>query len=179
MIIPFFMLSCASNPYLKDYEPIKVFLKQEKIDASKSYILQVEKVDNKKVLADFNEYKSTGPYFDSNFKPIAFHNEKEYKKMCNKYLNDTLKRYWKKDDFLGFNFILKKKQNISSDSINEYSLSQYKVYISEPMYYWNRKYLIFSYDIYNYNGGVTNLIFMKKEKGKWKIDTISSTDVFF
>lgn len=178
LVIPFFILSCASNQYLKDYEPVKVFLKQERIDTSKSYILQQEKVENKKVLADFNEFKSTGPYYDSNFKPIVFHNDRQYKKMYNKYINDTLKKYWKKDDFIGFNFILKKAIR-GNDSINKYLPSEYWVYISEPMYYFKRRYLVFSYDIYNYNGGTTSLIFMKKEKGKWIIDKISSKDVFF
>ncbi|WP_316635080.1 hypothetical protein [uncultured Flavobacterium sp.] len=179
ILIPFFILSCASGQYLKSYEPINVFLETQKIDKNKKYILQAEKIDNKKVIADFNEFKSAGSYFDSNFQPIAYHNEKEYKKMYNKYINDTLKRYWKKDDFLDFKFIIRKKQDITSDSINNYLPDQYWISISEPMYYWKQRYLIFSYNIYNHNGGTTNLIFMKKEGGKWKIDKISSTDVFF
>lgn len=172
-------MSCASGQYLKNYKPIKVFLKQEKIDTSEDYMLQIEKVDNKTVLTDFNEFKSAPPYFDSNFKQIAFHNDKQYKKMCHTYLNDTLKRYWKKDEFLEFNFKVPKKQVTTSDSIYNDLSNQNKVYISEPMYYWSRKYLIFSYGIYNYNGGAKKLIFMKKEKGKWKIDKILSTDVYF
>lgn len=179
LLIPFFMLSCASKQYIKDYEPLKVFLMQERLDTSKSYILQEEKINNKKVISDFNEFKSTGPYFDSNFQPIAYYNEKEYKKMYNKYINDTIKKYWRKDEFLGFNFILRKKQDIESASINNYLPDQYRVSISEPMYYWKQRYLIFTYNIYNHNGGTTNLIFMKKQRGKWKVDKISSTDVFF
>ncbi len=173
----FFLFSCASSPYLKNYEPIRLFLINEKIDPLKSYVLQMEKVDNKEVLFDFKEYKKSGPYFDSNFKPIAYHNEKEYKKMVDIYINDTLKRYWRKSDFSDFNFILKKRQ--SNDSINYYLSNQNRIYISEPMYFWKKRYIIFSYDIYNNNGGVTKLVFMKKRKSKWEIDKILSTDVFF
>lgn len=179
LLIPFFILSCTSNKYLKDYEPIKIFLTQERIDTSKTYILQAEKVDNQIVLADFKEFKSAGPYFDSNFEPIAFHNDKQYEKMCSKYLNDTLKRYWKKDEFLNYKLIIKKRKDIISNSIDNYSPDQFRVYISEPMYYWNRRYLIFSYGFYNNDGGITNLIFMKKQKGKWKVDKISSSEVYF
>ncbi|WP_166924252.1 hypothetical protein [Flavobacterium poyangense] len=177
--IPFFMLSCTTSKYLKNYEPVRVFLRQENIDPSKNYILQEEKVDYKKVLSEFKEYKSASPYFDVDFKPIVLQNDIAYKKAYDKYINNTLKRYWKKEDFSEFNFVLKKQQAIKNDSINEYSRSQLWIYISEPMYYYNREYLIFTYDIYGRDGGMAKLVFMKKEKGKWTIDRISSSDVFF
>ena len=86
VIIPIFLYSCASSPYLKTYEPLTIFLKQEKMDISKTYYLQSEKIDTKNVISDFKDYKSSGPYFDSIFKAIPYHNEKEFKKMSNKYI---------------------------------------------------------------------------------------------
>jgi hypothetical protein len=175
VIFTFFIFSCGHSPYLKDYEAVRVFMIKEKIDSSKTYILQKEKVDNKNVISDFKDYKSSGPYFDSNFNAIPYHNEKEFKKMSHKYINDTIKKYWEKDDFVNFNFIIKKSEELRNDSLQ----NKNKIYISEPMFFWKKKYLIFNFYILNYGGGISKLVFMKKENNLWKVDKVISSDVFF
>jgi len=175
VIIPIFLYSCASSPYLNTYEPLTIFLKHEKMDISKTYYLQREKIDNKNVISDFKDFKSSGPYFDSNFNAIPYHNEKEFKKMYHKYINDTIKKYWKKDDFVNFNFIIKNSEELTNDSLR----NKNKIYISEPMYFWKKKYLIFNFYILNYGGGITKLVFMKKENNLWKVDKVISSDVYF
>lgn len=175
VIIPFFIFSCSSSPYLKNYEPINIFLNHGKIDISKTYYLQMEKIENKNVISDFKDYKSSGPYFDSIFNAVQYHNEKEFKKMSHKYINDTIKKYWKKDDFVNFNFIIKKSEELTNDSLQ----NKNKIYISEPLYFWKKKYLIFNFYILNYGGGMTKLVFMKKENNLWKVDKVISSDVYF
>ncbi|WP_242661163.1 hypothetical protein [Flavobacterium johnsoniae] len=54
LIIPFFILSCASAQYLESYEPINAFFETQKIDKNKKYILQADKAENINALQIFN-----------------------------------------------------------------------------------------------------------------------------
>lgn len=54
VIIPLFLYSCASSPYLKTYEPINVFLETQKLDKNRKYILQSNKEENIQALRIFN-----------------------------------------------------------------------------------------------------------------------------
>ncbi len=65
ILIPFFILSCASpSLYLKDYEPINVFLETQKIDKNKKHILQVDKAPNKQALRIFISGEGTERILD-------------------------------------------------------------------------------------------------------------------
>lgn len=57
IIIPFFILSCASAQYLKSYESINAFLDTQKLNGSTKYILQIDKESIKLALRILMERK--------------------------------------------------------------------------------------------------------------------------
>lgn len=171
-VVSFFMLSCAS-PYLKNYEPIKVFLESEKIDKNKFYILQRDKISNIQPLRIFNG--DEGP---NHTLPIEethqLFNSKHWKKIYKTYAHDTVKRYWRKEDFPEYNFVLENRKLLFSDAYYDKYPKGFGrdevIYFSEPLYYWNKKYILFSYyKGYLYGGSSTQVVIMKKEKKKWVI----------
>jgi hypothetical protein len=170
-IAPLFMLSCAS-PYLKNYEPILTFLETQKLDKHKIYILQKDKTSNTEPLRLFNGNDGLDHYSSKNLTHDTFHS-KHWKKMYNTYANDTIIKYWRKEDFKEYNFTLESSKILYSKAYYENYLnnpeSDYEIIkLSEPLYYWNKKYLLFSYDIgYLYSGSNTKVIILKKEKNKY------------
>ena len=104
ILIPFFILSCASpSLYLKDYEPISMFLETQKIDKNKKHILQVDKAPNKRALRIFNGEEGAEHIVDPT-DPIDYTDglfvEKHWKKMYKQYAQDTIKNIGKKKIFL-------------------------------------------------------------------------------
>lgn len=93
--------------------------------------------------------------------------------MYKTYSNDTIIKYWRKEDFKEYNFTLESSKILYSKVYYENYLnnpeSDYEIIkLSEPLYYWNKKYLLFSYDIgYLYSGSNTKVIIMEKEKNKY------------
>lgn len=178
LIIPFLFYSCSSKIYPEDYEPIRVFLKTQKdISKDKKYILQSNKEHNKQTLRLFNRGEGIEHIVDPN-DPIDYTDglyvEKHWRKMYQKYAQDTIKKYWKKEDFPDFNFVLEKG---TASELSELVLSKYRgiiidgvILLSEPLYYMNKKYVIFFFDKVYFGGSSTSrVIVMKKEKGKWII----------
>lgn len=104
LMILFFIFSYANGQYLKNYDPINAFLETQKsIDKNKKYILQADKEPNAIALRIFNGSEGgehiinptdTTDYTDGLFI------EKHWKKMYKKYVNDTIKKYWKRKIFL-------------------------------------------------------------------------------
>jgi hypothetical protein len=176
VIIPFFTLSCASQ-YLKSYEPINVYLETRKIDKSKQYILQKNKEYNKQALRLFISGEGAERIVDPT-DPIDYTDglyvEKHWKKVYHKYALDTLDRYWKKEDFPEYNFILEKGRTLihNVDFLNKYGhhSPDQIIIISEPLYYWNRKYIMFYYtEMYPDGSGPAQVVIMKKVKEKWVV----------
>jgi hypothetical protein len=177
LLIPFFILSCNSSKYLASYEPINVFLETQKIDKNKKHILQSDKEENFQALRIFNRGEGTEHYVDST-DPTDYTDglyvEKHWKKLYKEYINDTLKRHWKKEDFPNYNFILERGTGLilTRNLIDKYAGSGIyeRFIISEPMYYFNKKYILFSYSKkYFDSSGSINLVIMKKEKDQWKV----------
>lgn len=178
VLIPFFIFSCASSSlYLKDYEPINVFLKTQKIDKNKKHILQVDKASNKQALRIFNGEEGAEHILDPT-DPIDYTDglfvEKHWKIMYKQYAQDTIKKYWKKEDFPEYDFILEQGTGLLlKSSFNDKYLDSginEMIIISEPMYYWNRKYILFSYSkLYFDSSGSRVLVIMKKEEEKWVV----------
>jgi hypothetical protein len=171
LLIPFFVLSCAS-PKLIGYEPIKVFLESKKLDKKKLQVLVKQKVSYKKALRIFNYKEGLYPSEDPD---LAIHhdlfNKKHWIKMYRRYANDTLVSYWKKEDFADYNFELEKAKLIfKSAFLDKYSSSMNVIFLSEPMYYWNNKYIIFFYDNLNVDSSnERQVVIMKRVKKKWII----------
>jgi hypothetical protein len=171
ILVPFFIFSCARSPYIKNYEPIKVFLESSKMDKNKFYILQRDKISNIEPLRIFN-----GDIGPNHTLPIEkaheLFNSKHWKKLYKTYAHDTVKKYWRKEDFPEYNFALENSKLLFSSAYYDKYPNGFGhdelIFLSEPLYYWKKKYIIFSYHKgYLYGGSSTQLVIMKKEKNKW------------
>lgn len=187
VIITFFTLSCANAQYLESYEPINVFLETQKINKSKKRILQANKALNKQALRIFNGGLGADHIVDPK-NPIDYTDglfvEQHWKKMYEEYAQDTIKRYWKKEDFPEYNFILEDgagsfKHDFMIKYINT-GLQYEAIVISEPMYYMNRKYIMFYYaEVFATGGGNYSTVIMKKENEKWIVVRVIGDYIFY
>ena len=185
VIISLFLYSCASSPYLKTYEPINVFLETQKLDKNRKYILQSNKEENIQALRIFNGGEGIVHELD----PIdsidytdGLYVKKHWEKMYKKYLNDTIKKHWKKEDFPNFNFALEKGTGL----VDNYILTKYMntgiheiIIISEPIYYMNKKYIMFYFNkVYFEGSSSSKVVIMKKDKGSWVIVRVMGDYIF-
>ena len=185
VIISLFLYSCASSPYLKTYEPINVFLETQKLDKNRKYILQSNKEENIQALRIFNGGEGIVHELD----PIdsidytdGLYVKKHWEKMYKKYLNDTIKKHWKKEDFPNFNFALEKGTGL----VDNYILTKYMntgiheiIIISEPMYYMNKKYIMFYFNkVYFEGSSSSKVVIMKKVRGNWVIVRVMGDYIF-
>ena len=185
IIIPFFIFSCTSVKYIEDYEPINVFLETQKIDKNKKHILQVDKAPNKRALRIFISGEGTERILDPT-NPIDYTDglfiEKHWKKMYKQYAQDTIKKYWKKEDFPEYDFILEDGKGLFNYDFEMRHLGarfQEATIISEPMYYMNRKYIMFYYSkAYSTGGSRSYTVIMKKEKENWYIVRVIGDYIF-
>ena len=185
IIIPFFIFSCTSVKYIEDYEPINVFLETQKIDKNKKHILQVDKAPNKRALRIFNGEEGAEHIVDPT-DPIDYTDglfvEKHWKKMYKQYAQDTIKKYWKKEDFPEYDFILEDGKGLFKyDFMVRYIGTGLEdaILISEPMYYMNKKYIMFYYSkAYSTGGGKSSTVIMKKEKENWVIVRVIGDNVY-
>jgi hypothetical protein len=153
-----------------------VFLETQKIDKNKKHILQVDKAPNKQALRIFNGEVGAVHILDPT-DPIDYTDglfvEKHWKKMYKQYAQDSIKRYWKKEDFPEYDFILEDGKGLfKHDFMVRYigtGLHE-AIIISEPMYYMNKKYIMFYYaEVPSTGGGNYSTVIMKKEKEKWVV----------
>lgn len=177
LIIPFLFISCSSRLYVENYDPINAFLDTQNLDKRKEYVLQSDKELNLQALRIFNGGEGnqhiTYPTDSIDYTDGLFV-EKHWKKMYKEYAGDTIKKYWKKEDFPHYNFILEKGTGLT---LKESFLRKYKdsrinemIILSEPMHYRNKKYIIFYYlKIYFESSGTSQVVIMKKNKNKWEV----------
>lgn len=178
--------SCASKKYVEDYEPINVFLETQKIDKNKKYVLQSNKETNKQALRIFNGDEGLEHVIDPNASidyTGGLFIEKHWKKMYKTYANDTIEKYWKKEDFPQYNFILEKGTGLvfKQDFLLRYMNTGINeiLAISEPIYYMNKKYVLFYFGkTYFEGGGNSQVVIMKKENNKWIIVKIIGDYIF-
>jgi hypothetical protein len=104
--------------------------------------------------------------------------KKDFEKMKKEYKNRCLpgKRIWCNEDFWSKDNFRHKKVVLESMNTNKgieliiekYNKFDIKVYgFSEPIYYQNKKYLVFTVNKLTLNGSHSNIIVMKKISGKW------------
>ncbi|OXG00003.1 hypothetical protein BC749_108165 [Flavobacterium araucananum] len=186
LLIPFFVLSCASAQYIKSYEPVNVFLETQKLNKNKNYILQSDKAANKQALKIFNsgegldhilDPKNHFDYTDGLFV------EKHWKKMYEEYAQDTIKKYWKKEDFPEFDFLLEYKKGLLGSAFYDKYMNtgiEYVLIISEPMYYMDKKYIMFYFNKASFFGSnQPQVVIMKKEKEKWVVVRVIGDYAFY
>lgn len=176
IIFPFFILSCASAPYVESYEPINVFLETQKLEKGKKYILQSDKVNYTSALRLFNRGEGATYIIDSNDLTDytgGLFEEKYWKKMYKQYAQDTIKKYWRKEDFPAYDFILESKDGLLGGPFMEKYLNtriDTVIIISEPMYYMDKKYILFYVSICPFFASPQpEVVIMKKENEKWLV----------
>ena len=173
ILISFFIYSCASSPYLDNYEPIKIFLNAQNISIKEKYILRT-KESNRQTLRIFNRgkgkehlvYPNETDYTSTLFK------QKHWKKLFNSYSKDTIQKYWKEEDLPGYKFINENRVELFNyNFLIKYPRLEEVIVISEPIYYQNKKYIMFLYsiDVIANSSKPQIVVVMKKEKGKWII----------
>jgi hypothetical protein len=186
IIISFFILSCASAQYVESYEPINIFLETQKIVQNKKFILQADKASNKEALRIFNGAEGPDHVGEPNV-PIDYRDglfiEKHWKKMYQEYAYDTIKRYWKKEDFPKYDFILESKEGLFGSAFHDkYINSKIEdvVIISEPMYYMDKKYVMFYFNIASFFGSnQPQVVIMKKENEKWIVVRVIADYIYY
>lgn len=176
IIFPFFILSCASAQYIESYEPINVFLETQKLEKGKKYILQTDKVNYTSALRLFNRGEGANHIIDSNDLTDytgGLFEEKYWKKMYKQYAQDTVKKYWRKEDFPAYDFVLESRDGLLGGPFMEKYLNtriDTVIMISEPMYYMDKKYIMFYVSIYPFFASPQpEVVIMKKENEKWLV----------
>jgi hypothetical protein len=159
----------ALNDYfetiIKDTTQV-VFVAKEKINSNET--LNIFGLNEILIVDSAGNWKSDSTlYKKKDFEKM----KKEYKNRCvagkRIWCNDD---YWTKDDFSYKKVIL---ESMNTDKGIELIIDKYKKYdirvysFSEPIYYKNRKYLVFTLNKSQMAGASTHIIIMKKNKGKW------------
>jgi hypothetical protein len=172
LLLFFLSISCVNAQYLKSYEPINAFLKSEKINNETKYILRI-KESNLQTLRIFNRGEGVEHviYRDEIDLTSSYFTEKHWKKFYSKYAKDTLKKYWKNEDFPDYKFVEGNRNILFQEKfLNENPTIQDVIILSEPLYYRN-KYVIFFFHVDNFmfSSKPQIIVIMKKEKNKWVV----------
>jgi hypothetical protein len=158
---------------MHNYEPIKAFLETEKVDKNKFLFLQRDKISNIQTLRVFNG--AEGPDYNGPLDGTDdLFNSKQWKKVYKKYAEDTIIKYWKKEDFDEYNFTLENSKLIFSEAFDKKHPADFLnidiIFLTEPLYYYNKKYVLFYYDKdFRYGSNYPRVIVMKKENKKWVV----------
>lgn len=111
--------------------------------------------------------------------------KKDFEKMKKEYKNRCLpgNRIWCNEDFWSKDNFINKKVVLESMNTNKgieliiekYNKFDIKVYgFSEPIYYQNKKHIVFTMHTSHMAGATTLIIIMQKVKGKWIVTHIGS-----
>jgi len=169
----FFFLSCASS-HFESSEPANAFLKLEKFSSEKNYILKM-KESNSQVLRIFNRGEGAKHIIYPNKKDYTskLFNEKDWRKLYSKYSNDTIKSYWKNEDFPEYKFVEGNRNELFTSVFSKKypNLKDVEnvIVFSEPIYYHRKKFVMFFYHIdnYLYSSNPQIVVVMKREGNKW------------
>lgn len=191
VILLIILSSCSTS---KDkFNALNDYIKLEIKDTTKSIIVVKEKVSSNMTIEIFNTSQIIA--LDSKKMETldtSLYQEKEWKRMKKKYENIHLTKkdksledkYWTKEDFTYNKIIIESIKGLPGDYLfNKYlsNLNIYVYYFSEPIYYKDRKHLVFtiyrSDRIGGYGGGSSIfLVVMKKEKEKWLLTHIAKPE---
>ncbi|WP_166924250.1 hypothetical protein [Flavobacterium poyangense] len=173
IVVSFSFFSCSSS-YLKNYDPINTFLELENVSRDKNYILRT-KESNYQTLRIFNRGEGAKHIVNPNTIDYTskLFDEKHWNKLYAKYSSDTITRYWSDKDFQGYKFVEGKREQLFTYTFSKKNPDlkdvKYVVVLSEPIYYWDKKYVMFFYriDNYLYSADPQIVVVMKKEGKKW------------
>lgn len=154
------------------YDCINTYLEIKGVSKKDHSVLVKEKENNKTVLRIFYGGDSISNYINNYRSPLF--NDKAWKELYKNYSNDTIIKYWNTNDFPDYNFIYENKKDLWNFSfLDKYQNNSMKVYfISEPLYYDNKKYILFEVaEAITDIGGIqrNQVIVMTKRKNKWEI----------
>ncbi|MFH7000405.1 hypothetical protein ACHRVZ_21010 [Flavobacterium sp. FlaQc-57] len=128
---------------------------------------QALRIFNRGEGAKHNVYPNVKDYTSDLF------NEKDWRKLYSKYSTDTINKYWKNEDFPTYKFVEGNRRQLFTNVFYEkYPLLkdvENVIVLSEPMYYKNKKYIMFLFaiDNYVYSSKPQIVVIMKREGNKW------------
>jgi hypothetical protein len=148
-------------------------------DSTQVIYVAKEKISNNETLNILNKKDIILIDIDGNGNgDPTFIKEKDFKTLQNTYNNNCKSgiliwctdKYWLQEDFKNHKVVLEtvnteKRIQAINEKYNNYELMVYS--FSEPIYYQNKKYLIFTVNISSYFSSKTYTAIMKKNKSKW------------
>lgn len=181
-----FILSCASAQQNGGIDPINSFLRTQNLHNANQYILQRDKVQNAEILRLFNRGEGSDHIADHtdrmNYGEGLF-KEKYWRKMYKEYAFDTIKKYWKNEDFPSCNFVLENRKGMMGAAFMKKYLGSginTVIMLSDPIYYKNGHYALFYYNLYPFSGSSQpQLVVMKREKGNWILERIIGDYIYY
>ena len=129
-----------------------------------------------------SHYNEKSGSWDLNFKETPIYNDDAWKVLIKENINDTIADYWHQKDFSFKNRIFIQHEIDSIRRVNDYLKREKVYYFTDVMYYHEKKYAVFEVIVASnlFAVGAFNdeLIFMKKEKGKWVLAGKAVNDPF-
>lgn len=144
------------------------------VNGDKEIIIAREKINSNNTIATFKLNVIQSVDLKGNIKQdTKLYQDKEWDKLKNnpKETNYwSLYDHWTKNDFKNTKIVLENidtKNGIQS-IVDKYNNSDIRVHcFSEPIFYQNKKYILFTYLKYSISGGNPFVVVMKKINGKW------------
>ncbi len=129
-----------------------------------------------------SHYNKDNQKWDLTFKETPLYYLASWEKLIAENINDTITEYWHTKDF-SFKSKLFTQQEMDSIRKKAFYPGREKVYyFTDVMYYHEKKYAVFEVMVGSnlFGGSKFNdeLIFMKKEKGKWVLAGKAVNDTF-
>lgn len=172
----FIFLKYSSKKILSKYKALNAYFETIIKDTTQNVYVAKEKINSNETLKIFglNEIMVID-HFGNGKGDTSLYNKNAYEKMKKKHKNSCVpgeRSWWCTDDVWENNDFRYKKvilESINTIKKQEALLLKYdKTYVfSEPLYYKNRKYLIFTVDTLYPSGSNAYVVIMRKIKGKW------------
>lgn len=180
------ILSCASAQKNEGTDPVDCFLKTQDLEKNKKYILQRDKVKYTEALRLFSGGEGPEHIPDKtggSGKEQELFEERYWRQLYADYASDTIKKYWRKENFPAYNFVLEDKKGLMrSDFMRRYFGSGIDrvIALSDPMYYKDNAYAMFYYNTYVFSGSSQPcLVIMRREKENWILEKIIGDYIFY
>lgn len=176
-IVIFLISGCSAT---KDkYDALNNYVETVVKDKNKTVIIAKEKINSNYTIEmlKLNEIQAIDTLGNITT-DSTFFNEENWEKLKNEYQNNLIKgiRYWDNNEFWTINDFKHKKivfENMNTKTgiepiIEKYDKSDLCVYsFSEPIYYQNKKYIVFFTTKICIAGGNPFIVIMEKINNKW------------
>ena len=176
-----FSVSLSAQQQKDKHEALNAYFETIVKDAAQTIYVAKEKINSNETLTIFESNVKMINDPVNNYKAYTkLFNWKDFEKMKKKYKNSCSPgkriwcndRFWTKKDFK-YNKIIFENMNTTKEIepiLEKYNNFNIKVYgFSEPIYYQNKQYIVFTFNKLSLNSSGLDIIIMRKIKGKWVV----------